>query len=254
MLQKWKYKLGILALTALVLSGAAAESVWGLSSLWRGMSRSDTVIVIDAGHGGADPGAVAQNGSVVEKEINLAIAAKLQAYLQEGGYTVIMTRTEDQEVSAEAGSSGGANTDGEASAGNAANTGSRKQADMRSRKQIMEDSGAQLMISIHQNSFTQTQYHGPQVFFQAQSPEAAALALLVQGNLNQLAASGGAREAKANDSYYVLKNASMPAILVECGFVSNPEEAARLTEEAYQKKIAWGIYCGIEKYLQSDAF
>lgn len=219
--------------TMLVLSLAAAETVWGLSHLWKGLFEKEVVIMIDAGHGGADPGAVSKDGSIVEKDLNLAIAQKLQTYLEEAGYTVWMTRIEDGDLAGEV-------------------KDKRKQADMKERKRLMEASDAQLMVSVHQNSFPNSQYYGPQVFFQANRQEAAALALLVQAEMNSFTAPENTREAKSNDSYYILKNAPMPAILVECGFVSNAAEAEQLSSEEYQKKVAWGIYSGIEKYLQSS--
>lgn len=229
----WKRKMPILFATVLILSLAAAETVWGISHIWRGIWEKEVVIVIDAGHGGVDPGAVSVNGTAVEKDLNLAIALKLQSYLQEAGYSVMMTRVVDEDLAGEAG-------------------GSRKQADMKERIRLMEETEGNLMISIHQNSFPEEKYRGPQVFFQKHSEKAAALALLVQNEMNTFTAPENTRQAKANDSYYILKNASMPAILVECGFVSNETEAGQLMDETYQKKVAWGIYSGIEKYLQSD--
>ncbi len=229
----WKQKMPILLATALILSLAAVETVWGISDIWHGIWDKDVVIVIDAGHGGADPGAVSANGTAVEKELNLTIAQKLQGYLQEAGYTVVMTRTADEDLAGEAG-------------------GSRKQTDMKERIRIMEEAKGDLMISIHQNSFPEGKYWGPQVFFQKHSEKAAALALLVQSEMNAFTAPENTRQAKSNDSYYILKNAPMTAVLVECGFLSNEGESQRLTDENYQKKVAWGIYSGIEKYLQSD--
>jgi len=227
-----KRKLSVLVITALILSLAAIETVWGISNVWRGILAKDVIIVIDAGHGGADPGAISQNGAVLEKEVNLAIAAILKGYFQESGYEVVMTRAADEDLAG--------NTDGR-----------RKTADMKERIKIMEESRGDLMISIHQNSFPEEKYHGPQVFFQSHSEKSAGLALLVQGELNTFSAPGNSRKAKSGSDYYILKNAPMTGILVECGFVSNSEEAARLIDEEYQKKIAWGIYSGVEKYLQS---
>ncbi len=229
----WKRKMPILFATVLILSLAVAESVWGISDIWRGIWAKDVVIVIDAGHGGADPGAVSVNGIAVEKELNLAIAQKLQGYLQEAGYTVVMTRTADEDLAGEA-------------------DGSRKQTDMKERIRVMKEAEGDLMISIHQNSFPEGKYWGPQVFFQKHSEKAAALALLVQSEMNAFTAPENTRQAKSNDSYYILKNAPLAAVLVECGFLSNEGESQRLTDENYQKKVAWGIYSGIEKYLQSD--
>ncbi len=233
MIGLWKRKISVLIVTVLILSLAGAESVWGIGNIWRGIWEKDVVIVIDAGHGGNDPGAVSENGAAVEKELNLAIAQKLQSYLQEAGYTVVMTRTVDEDLAGDA-------------------DGSRKQADMKERIRIMEEIEGDLMVSIHQNSFPNGKYWGPQVFFQKHSEKAAAMALVVQAEMNSFTAPENTRQAKADDSYYILKNAPMTAILVECGFVSNEREAGQLIDENYQKKVAWGIYSGIEKYLQSD--
>ena len=228
-----KRKIPVLIATVLILSLAAAESVWGNSQIWNGIQKEETVIVIDAGHGGVDPGAISKDGNVLEKTLNLAIAKCLQGYLQEAGYSVVMTRREDQDL-----------------AGNT--TGRRKIADMTERIRIMEESKGDLMISIHQNSYPEEQYHGPQVFFQNHSEKAAAVALMVQVEMNSFTAPENNRQAKAGSDYYILKNAPMTAILVEWGLVSNPNEAAMLMNEEYQKKIAWGIYSGVEKYLQSE--
>lgn len=226
----WKRKKWILVALIIILSGAAAESVWGLSSLWKVSAQKEIIIVVDAGHGGIDPGAVTE--MAVEKDLNLQIAQKLQGYLEEAGYLVTMTRWED------------------AGLYEAEDT-NKKRADMQKRSEIIEESEAALMISIHQNAYPDSQYWGPQVFFQKQSPESAAFGLLVQEALNTFTAPENTREAKANDSYYILQHSSMPAILVECGFITNSQDAENLQDETYQKKVAWAIYCGIEKYLQS---
>lgn len=229
----WKKKKWVLMVTAAVLTIAATEAVWGLTDFWRMTAHKEIVIMIDAGHGGADPGAVSE--MAIEKDLNLAIAQKLQGYLEEAGYTVYVTRIEDEGLY----QSGDSN---------------KKRADMKERKRLIEESQADLMISIHQNSYPDSQYWGPQVFFQKQSPEAAALALLVQEMLNSFTAPENTRQAKANDSYFILLQSPMPAILVECGFVTNSKDAENLNDETYQKKVAWGIYSGIEQYLQAKVF
>lgn len=229
----WKKKKWVLMVTAAVLTIAATEAVWGLTDFWRMTAHKEIVIMIDAGHGGADPGAVSE--MAIEKDLNLAIAQKLQGYLEEAGYTVYVTRIEDEGLY----QSGDSN---------------KKRADMKERKRLIEESQADLMISIHQNSYPDSQYWGSQVFFQKQSPEAAALALLVQEMLNSFTSPENTRQAKANDSYFILLQSPMPAILVECGFVTNSQDAENLNDETYQKKVAWGIYSGIEQYLQANVF
>lgn len=229
----WKRKKWVILMTAVMLTIAATEAVWGLTDFWKMTAQKEIVIMLDAGHGGGDPGAVSQMS--VEKDLNLAIVQKLQGYLEEAGYTVHVTRIEDE----------GLYQEGDTN---------KKRADMKERKRLIEESQADLMISIHQNSYPDSRYWGPQVFFQKQSPQAASLALLVQEMLNSFTAPENTREAKANDSYFILLQSPMPAILVECGFITNSKDAENLNSEAYQKKVAWGIYCGVEKYLQSDLF
>ena len=232
--QIWKRKKWVLITVAILMGMLATESAWGLSEFWHMASLQEIVIMVDAGHGGSDPGAV--DTGILEKDLNLAIAQKLQGYLEEAGYSVNMTRLEDVDL------------------GEAETAGSRKQADMQERKRLIQESRADLMISIHQNAYPDRRFFGPQVFYQKKSPEAAALALLVQAELNSFTAPESNRKIKPDDSYFILKNAPMPAILVECGFITHSKEAENLQDDSYQKKVAWGIYCGIEKYLQSESF
>ncbi len=187
-------------------------------------------ILLDAGHGGKDPGATAS--ITIEKDLNLAIALKLQQYLEMAGYMVSMTRTIDE----------GLYSEGDTN---------KKRADMAERKRLMEESGADLLVSIHQNSFPDPQYWGPQVFYQQGNTESETLALQVQANLNEFTAPGNTRQAKSNNSYYILLQAPMPGILVECGFITNSRESESLRSESYQKKVAWGIFAGIQRYFDS---
>ncbi len=184
------------------------------------------VVLIDPGHGGADPGKTGSLGED-EKIINLSIARKLAAYLEAGGALVYMTRTEDETLG-----------------------GGTKKEDMKLRGEQIRELQPDLFVSIHQNSYTNSRYWGPQVFYYADSEKSEALARKVQEQLNIF--TGSDRQHKANTDYYVLRQGQEPGILVECGFLTNPEEEKRLNDETYQKKIAWSIYSGMNAYLEEE--
>lgn len=191
------------------------------------------VIVIDAGHGGRDPGRVGSTG-LNEKEINLQIGAKLQAYLEQGGSYVLMTRIDDNGLYEESDPN-------------------KKRADLNQRKEIINTSQADIMISIHQNAFEQPQYKGAQVFYHNDSIEGKRLAECIQKELKNFVDPTNQRAAKANTDYYMLKTTEIPAVIVECGFLSNLEEEANLGTEEYQEKIAWAIYMGLIQYFHQGA-
>ena len=109
------------------------------------------------------------------------------------------------------------------------------------------------MVSIHQNSFPESQYWGPQVFYQENSEEAKRLATEIQDQLNSFTSPDNTRVIKQNDSYYILKQSEIPAVLVECGFLTNSKEEESLNDESYQKKVAWGIYAGIAADFNIEA-
>lgn len=193
---------------------------------------SEKVVFIDAGHGGRDPGREGNNG-VHEKEINLAIALYLQSYLESSGAMVYMTRVTDEGLYSE-------------------NDSNKKRADMRQRKEMVNSSDADILVSIHQNSFSQSQYHGGQVFYHGDSNEGMRLAELIQQQFNTFIDSSNERKAKANDNYFVLREISIPSVIVECGFISNPEEEGKLNTDYYQQKIAWGIYVALIEYFNNQ--
>ncbi len=181
--------------------------------------------VIDAGHGGYDPGAIGITG-VEEKDLNLKIALHVKVLLEQSGAKVYMTRYEDTDL-----------------AGNAKSH--KKSEDMKKRMQLINECGAQFLISIHQNSYTDSQYWGPQVFYKSKDPKAEELALVIQDHLNTYTAPECTRVIKEGESYYILKNAQIPAVLVECGFITNSKDEELLSDPDYQKKMAFGIYQGI---------
>lgn len=194
---------------------------------------SEKVIVIDPGHGGADPGA-SVNG-VSEKDINLKIALFLKTFIEEHGGTVVMTRTEDKTT---------ADPDRPTNI-------SQKKSDLTERKNLPEKVKADAFVSIHINKFPEDKYRGAQVFCAPKSEESQKLGEIVQASLIKNADPNNTRQLKTGNSIFILKDAVIPSILVECGFISNPDEAKLLQNESYQQKIAWSIFMGLTEYFAS---
>ncbi len=193
------------------------------------LHRNKTTIVIDVGHGGSDPGKVGIQG-IKEKDVNLAIARYLKDYLIAEDYTVYMTRETDQGLYDESVSN-------------------KKKSDLSNRIQFVQEKNASCMISIHQNSYPDTIQHGAQTFYYEGREEDKNFAQYVQDSLLAFDPSN-TRQIKSSTSYYILKNAQVPSILIECGFLSNPEETANLTDPNYQKQIAYAIAIGTCRYLR----
>jgi len=188
------------------------------------MPLSKKIILIDAGHGGYDPGKV--SGSTQEKTINLAIAQKLQTYLEQADATALMTRVDDSDLA------------------------NSKKSDMRTRKMTADTSNADIFVSIHQNSYPSGSVKGAQVFYFNHSDNSKRLAQCIQNELKSFIDNDNKREVTENSSYYVLKNTSMPAVIVECGFLTNATEKSSLQDPDYQDRIAWAIYMGIVDYFR----
>ncbi len=190
------------------------------------------VVVIDAGHGGADGGAVC-NG-ISEKDINLKIAQKTRDLCQLFGFSVVMTRDGDVSIHDS----------------DAAGVRSQKISDLHNRLKIMTDTPGALVISIHLNKFPQSYVHGPQVFYSPKTADSKELAQRMQLNLEQYLETDRQRTIKKADSglFLLYNNDVNPAVLVECGFISNPEEAEKLQKEEYQDKIAMSICYTLMKY------
>ena len=186
----------------------------------------DAVIVLDAGHGGWDPGKTGIGGAN-EKELNLTVVEKLAEYLEQGGAEVILTRSSDDAL------------------------GSGKRADMAERKRIINESHGDILISIHQNAFPSAKAKGAQVFYHNTSEKGKLLAECLQENLRNRVDGSNQRQAKENASYYILKTTEIPAVIVECGFLSNLEEEKLLNDRNYQERLAWAIYCGILDYFEN---
>lgn len=195
----------------------------------RQVTEQKECIVVDVGHGGFDSGKIGIHGEL-EKNVNLQIALKLKKILEDDGMSVIMTREDDQGLYDE-------------------NASNKKVQDLQRRCDLINDKKPTLTVSIHQNSYTSPEIKGAQVFYYTTSIESKKLAEIMQASLIDNVDPDNHREAKSNDSYYILKKTSSPIIIVECGFLSNPEEAEKLSDETYQQKISEAIRIGIREYL-----
>lgn len=192
-------------------------------------------VVVDAGHGGEDGGAVSEDGAL-EKDINLAISNDVADMLTVLGFSVTKTRTNDNALS----------EDGDT-------VHKRKVADMKKRLEIFNSSKNNVVISIHQNKFTQSQYHGTQIFYSPNNSNSKILAESIKYSVKAQLQPDNERECKpADSSIYLLHNAVSPALIVECGFISNKDECDKLLTEEYQKQMAYAIVTGFLDYFNTN--
>lgn len=198
------------------------------------MPVTDKTIVLDAGHGGIDPGAMNKDKTVLEKDINLQITMKIKELIEASGGNVILTRDKDVSLYEE---------------GNNKTTRQKYNENLRNRKKIIENSQADMFISIHLNSFEDSKYYGAQTFYPAGKEDGKSLAQIIQTELKRVADNTNNREIKPREDLYLIKDNQMASVLIECGFLSNENEAKLLVDEEYQEKIAWAIYVGIQKYF-----
>ena len=195
-------------------------------------AKSDQVIIIDAGHGGEDSGAIGEN-NVYEKNLNLELALLIGEDLKNRGYTVIYTRTEDKMLySAEENIKG-----------------MRKISDLKNRCKITAEYENPILISIHMNSYGASKYSGLQVYYKDGSDESKALASKIQSSVRSTLQKGNNRQIKNGADLYLLKNAECTGVIIECGFLSNAEECKKLSEKEYQKELSFSIVCGIIEYI-----
>lgn len=218
---------GILLFSMFVVAREGAVYV-NSAAVDKKSTKEKICVVVDAGHGGSDPGKVGINGAL-EKDINLQIAQILKKFLEAEDIVVVMTR-EDENGLYEEGAS------------------NKKVQDMKKRLEIIEAADPVLVVSIHQNSYHEEYVKGAQVFYYQTSDRSKLLAELLQEQLKLLEPEN-TRQAKGNDSYYLLKKTEKPIVIVECGFLSNREESEKLITPLYQEKLAWNIHMGIMKYL-----
>ena len=196
-----------------------------------GLPLSGKTIVLDPGHGGYDPGVY--RNQVEEKIIVLGISVALRDYLQSSGVQVVMTRETDRDLLV------------------VPTAGPKKKQDMKNRLNIIKNAQPDLVISIHANAISASRWRGAQVFYREDHEHSKKLALLVQQELARVLANTD-RQATTGD-YLILNESEVPAVLVETGFISNPEEARLLGDSQYQSKVAWAIYVAIGKYLATNS-
>lgn len=192
-------------------------------------------IVLDAGHGLPDGGAVGASGTI-ESELNIKIAKKVHKLLKKKGYDVIMTREDENSICEdEKGIS------------------SRKKRDMQKRLEIMNSAGADMFVSIHMNKFTSSVYRGAQVIYSGNYKESEELAGVIQKELHSLPDNKSKREhLKAPSGIFLLRNAQIPAVIVECGFLSNFDEEKLLGTDEYQNALAKAIAQGIDNFYERN--
>ena len=193
---------------------------------------TNKVIVVDAGHGVPDEGAESSNGTS-EAETNLNIALKLQTLLEQSGATVILTRSDENAIY---------DIDSKTLK-------QKKISDLKNRVKVGNESSADIFVSIHLNKIPQQQYYGWQTFYKSSDEKSIKLAKSIQNSLNESIQKENDRVAMKLDTIYIIKNVEIPITIVECGFLSNPEEEKNLLNDEYQNRLAWGIYSGIIDYF-----
>lgn len=193
---------------------------------------SNRIIVLDAGHGKPDEGAEGNNGTTEEKA-NLSITLKLQKLLEESGATVILTRSNENGIYDQ----------------NSKTIREMKVSDIKNRVKIGNDSSADILVSIHLNKGDNSSYNGFQTFYKKDDEQGKRLASDIQASLKDTIKTENKREAHEISGIYLVDNVEIPTTIVECGFLSNPQEEEKLLTDEYQNQLAWGIYIGIINYF-----
>ena len=228
--------LAVLVLVGSVFSCAAQKSAHIPTDTDTHPSQKRLTVVLDAGHGGEDGGAVSESG-LFEKDLNLAMSEKLKNLFEANGVTVVMTRETDillydRTVDFK---------------------GRKKALDLLARRRIGEANPNAIFISIHMNSYPESRYSGLQVFYSPNDPLSETLAMEIRQNTRQYIQPNNNREIKAaTSSIYLLDRLQCPAVLVECGFLSNPEESILLTKHDYQQQVAFVLFCSVMSYISEQ--
>lgn len=234
-----KWKLPVLAGAVIIAAAVVVASATQVSLLARPASINAAdlpTIIVDAGHGGIDGGAVGADGTV-EKGINLSISKQLEQMLTAMGYQVVMTRTEDTLI--------GDNS--------AKTVREQKVSDIKRRLEITEKYDNALLISIHQNKYSVEKYYGAQVFYSPNGEQSKQLAELIQQSVVSRLQPENERAIKASGKeIYLLYHSQIPSVMVECGFLSNRAELQKLKDEDYQKQMSFSIACAILDYCQIE--
>ena len=190
-------------------------------------------VIIDAGHGGEDCGAIGVSG-VYEKDLNLAIAHVIGSMLSEKGFAIVYTRTDDALLYTEEENIYGL----------------RKISDLKNRCKIGAEYSNAIYVSVHMNSYQSDDCKGLQVYYSEKNPNSYSLASAVQANVKSKLQQENNRQIKQGKNIYLLENLSNPAILIECGFITNKDECEKLSEKEYQKELSFAIVCGIIEYIE----
>lgn len=224
---------GIISLALVIVS--IIEIKTASEEVIKVMPITSKTIIVDAGHGGIDPGSMTDDESIKEKDVNLKIAKKVKELIEASGAVVILTRNDDTSLYTE----------------EAGKTIRQKyNENLRNRKKIIQESSADMFVSIHLNKFPQSsKYYGAQTFYPSGKEEDKQLATYIQSELKRVVDNTNNRQIKPSNDIYLIKDNEIPSTLIECGFLSNDKEAKLLNDEEYQDQIAWAIYVGIQKYF-----
>ena len=223
---------GIISLVIVIVS--VIEVKTASEEVIKIMPITNKTIIVDAGHGGIDPGSMTDDQSVKEKDVNLKITKKVKELLEASGAMVILTRNDDTSLYTE----------------QVGKTIRQKyNENLKNRKKIIQESSADMFISIHLNKFQESKYYGAQTFYPAGKEDDKQLATYIQGELKRVVDKTNNRKIKSTNDIYLIKDNEIPSTLIECGFLSNDKEAKLLNDEEYQYQIAWAIYVGIQKYF-----
>ncbi|MBQ8303167.1 MAG: N-acetylmuramoyl-L-alanine amidase [Clostridia bacterium] len=195
----------------------------------------EKIIIIDPGHGGEDPGAVGVNGKY-EKDLNLEISLEIGRALEEKGYVVIYTRTDDRMLYTE----------------DQNVKGIRKISDLKNRCKVAERYPEAIFLSVHMNSFGNSRYSGLQVYYSTENENSITLANKIQSKVKSELQPENNRATKKGNGMYVLENVPNCAVLVECGFLTNKDECEKLSKKEYQKELSFSIVCGIIEYIEEN--
>lgn len=196
------------------------------------VSADERIFIIDAGHGGEDPGTSSKDG-ILEKDLNLQISIILGEMLTDNGYTVVYTRTDDKLLY---------NEDQNIK-------GLRKISDLKNRCNLAESYPDAVFLSIHMNSYGSSKYSGLQVYYGIKDPRSEILAECIQANVKREVQNENRRKIKKGNNIYLMENIGNVCVLIECGFLSNVDEAKKLSEKEYQKILCFSIFCGIIEYI-----
>lgn len=211
---------------AIIFAAYAKKLIRIADSVNASVPQNGITILIDPGHGGKDPGATGSAGNK-ESVLNMQVALFLREYLLQSGYNVIMTRGDDGVLGADTWLSSA------------------------DRKRIIKEASCDMVVSVHMNKFTDPAVHGAEVHYHPESENGKRLAEGIQAFLRSELDPENKRTAKASKNLFTLNMNTAPSVLVECGYISNPEEEQKLASDVYQRRAAFAIFCGIQKYFNA---